>query len=72
MSERVSPPQDRFSEVEGEVPASWYLDLKVQHDRFKLALDDAQKIVEDYADGNLDSLVALGKIGHRILKATDE
>lgn len=37
-------------EVEGEVPASWYLDLKVLHDRYRDALREIAE--HDYLDGD--------------------
>ena len=34
----------------------------------RAALADMYAIVDDYAEGRTDSLVALGKIGHRLLR----
>ena len=36
-------------------------------ERFTEAVMEASELVEQYADGKLDPLVALGKIGHKLL-----
>lgn len=33
------PTASQGYEIEGEVPSSWYLEMKVERDRYKLALD---------------------------------
>ena len=76
-AERETP---RGTLIPGESLLSWEcttgdwkqkrLDIALAElDRVRGALGEAAEIVEHYADGKLDPLVALGQIGHKILAA---